>query len=107
MGLAKNLVKFVGSLSKCYDKCNQNMIKGKIANMSCSPPVPADLAAQDCLVAARAKTNAALDKVCFVAPAVKPACYDGSPTRPNTAAGWTGLVESIVNIQTPQIACGA
>jgi len=106
-GLAKGLTKFVGSLSKCYQKCNQNMLKGKIAPGSCDPPTPADPATQTCLSTARTKTQASLDKACFTPPAVAPSCYDGSPSRPNTSAGWTSLVESVVNGQTPQIACGS
>ena len=106
-GLSKTLTKFVGSLSKCYQKCNQAMLKGKIALDSCDPPTPADPATQTCLSTARSKANASLDKACFVAPAQAPTCYDGTGTRPNTAAGWTSLVEGIVNGQTPQIACGS
>jgi hypothetical protein len=106
-GLSKGLTKFVGAISKCYQKCNQNMLKGKIAPDSCDPPTPADGATGTCLSLARTKANAALDKACFVPPAQAPACYDGSGSRPNTAAGWTSLVESIVNGQTPQIACGS
>ncbi len=106
-GLSKGLVKWVGSISKCYQKCNQNMLKGKIAVGSCDPPVPSDVPTQECLTKARDKTNASLDKACFVAPAVAPTCYDGDPLRPNTAAGWTNLVETITNAQIPGIACGS
>jgi hypothetical protein len=105
-GLSKTLAKFVGSLSKCYQKCNQNMLKGVIAPGSCDPPA-SDPATATCLSTARTKSNAAIDKACFVAPAQAPSCYDGSASRPNTATGWTTLVETIVNGQTPQIACGS
>jgi hypothetical protein len=104
-GVSKSLAKFVGSISKCYQKCNQNMLKGVIAPGSCDPPA-VDPATGTCLSIARTKTNAVLDKVCFVAPAQAPSCYDGAPI-PNTATGWTTLVESIVNSQTPTIACGS
>ena len=106
-GVSKTLAKFVGSISKCYQKCNQNMLKGALAPGSCDPPTPADAATGTCLQLARTKAQAALDKACFTAPAVAPACYDGSGGRPNTAAGWTSLVETIVNGQTPTIACGS
>jgi len=116
-GLGKTLTKWVGSLSKCYDKCNQQIVKGTLMVGDCDPPnpqtippsttVPPDQATRDCLTKARDKTNAALDKACFVAPAQAPTCYDGTPTRPNNAANWTNLVETIVGGQTPAIACGS
>lgn len=105
-GLSKALVKWVGSISKCYDKCNQNMLKGKIAFGSCTPN-PTDVATQDCITKARDKTVAGIDKACFIAPAVAPACYDGTAFRPNTGAGWTSLIEAIVESQVPGIACGS
>jgi hypothetical protein len=106
-GLSKTLVKWVGSISKCYDKCNQNMVKGKIAFGSCDAPTPSDIPTEDCVTKARVKTVAGLDKACFVSPAVAPSCYDGTALRPNTAAGWTSLVEGIVEAQVPGIACGS
>jgi hypothetical protein len=48
-----------------------------------------------------------LHKLCFTAPATPPACYDGSPSRPNSGAGWTDLVEDVVDGQIPTIACGS
>src|SRR5262249_50255212 len=87
-GLSKGLVKWVGTISKCYTKCYQNEAKGNIAFGTCTPPA-SDPPTQTCLTTGIGKANAALDKACFVAPATAPSCYDGSPGRPNTSAGWT------------------
>ena len=37
-GISKALVKFVGAKGKCYQKCNDNLNKGKAAPGSCTPP---------------------------------------------------------------------
>jgi hypothetical protein len=106
-GTAKGLVKFVGAKSKCYQKCNQNMLKGKIAPNSCDPPTPADPATQACLFdplkGAEAKGAAALDKVCANVPGATPSCY-GSGL--DSGAEWIALVESAVDGNIPDIACG-
>ena len=39
-GATKNLVKFVGSKTKCYDKCNTNMYKGKARRVAALRPPP-------------------------------------------------------------------
>ena len=110
-GNVKALVKLVGALAKCYDKCNQNVFKAKIPEGSCVPgdgsPNPTDIPTRECLAKAVGKSTASINKACFIVPATPPACYDGSPTRPNTGAGWSALVKSIVDGQTPQIACGS
>jgi len=106
-GLAKSLSKFVGSKSKCYDKCNQNVFKAKIPEGSCDPPSPTDPATQTCIAKAETKNTQLIDKVCFTPPATPPACYDGSAFRPNSGAGWTSLVEGIIDTQIPTIACGS
>src|SRR5262245_43242857 len=93
--VTKSLVKFVGSKTKCYVKCQGNLNKGKIAPGSCDPPVPSDPATAACifdpLKGAETKTAAAIDKVCEVAGS-KPACYSTI-----TGAGWVALVESNVD----------
>jgi hypothetical protein len=110
-GNVKALVKLVGALAKCYDKCNQNMAKGKIGLGSCDPgdgmPNPTDVPTRECLAKAVGKSAASINKACFISPAVAPTCYDGSALRPNTGAGWTALVKGIVDGQTPGIACGS
>src|SRR5262245_52429655 len=101
-GVSKALVKFVGAKSKCYTKCNDAILKGKIAPGSCDPPTPADAPTAACifdsLKGAEAKAAAAIDKVCVV----KPACYSGQ-----TGAGWVALVEPPFDMQVPVTACGA
>ncbi len=99
--VVKTLVKFVGSKTKCYQKCEDNMLKGKIAPGSCSPPTPGDAATQTCINNAEAKSIAGIDKACE-APGVKPACYGST-----TGTGWTALVESNVDFAVPLTACGS
>ncbi len=106
-GTSKGLVKFIGSKSKCYQKCNLNMLKGKIAPGSCDPPTPSDPATSACifdpLKGAEAKGAAALDKVCSSVVGATPPCY-GSGL--DTGAEWIALVESAVDGNIPDIACG-
>jgi len=102
--VSKVLVKFVSSKSKCYQKCNDNMNKGKIAPGSCTPPA-SDPATQTCITKAEDKTVTGIDKVCetSVNPKnEKPACYSGQ-----TGTGWMTLVESNIDSTTPIIACGS
>jgi len=110
-GNVKALVKLVGALAKCYDKCNQNVFKGKIPEGSCQPgdgtPNPTDVPTRECLGKATGKSIASINKACFISPAVAPSCYDGTPLRPNTGAGWTALIKAVVDGQTPGIACGS
>jgi hypothetical protein len=100
--VSKTLVKFVGSKSKCYQKCSQNMIKGAIAPGSCTPPT-SDPTTATCISVAEGKAAAAIDKVCASAGA-NPACY-----VPNfdTGAEWVALTESAVDSNVPNVACGA
>jgi hypothetical protein len=106
-GTSKALVKFIGLKSKCYSKCNQNMLKGKIAPNSCDPPTPADAPTQACLFdslkGAEAKTAAAIDKVCANVPAATPPCFG---TALDSGQEWVNLVESAVDANIPNIACG-
>jgi hypothetical protein len=110
-GNVKALVKLVGGLNKCYSKCNTNVFNGKIPEGSCAPgdgtPNPTDVPTRECLAKTVGKSAASINKACFIAPAVAPTCYDGTPLRPNTGAGWTALIKSVVDGQTPGIACGS
>jgi hypothetical protein len=107
--VVKSLVKFTGSKTKCYQKCNDNMLKGKIALGSCDPPVPADAATAACIFdpvkGAEAKTAAAIDKKCEVsvnAKNEKPACYGVA-----TGTTWVSLAEGNIDSQVPITACGS
>jgi hypothetical protein len=105
--VSKALVKFVGLKSKCYQKCNQNMLKGKIAPNSCDPPNPSDAATQACifdpLKGAEAKTAAAIDKVCANVAGAVPPCYG---TGFDTGQEWANAVEGAIDGNIPDIACG-
>jgi len=100
-GLAKALVKFVGAKGKCYQKCNDNLNKGK-ATGNCTPPNPTDTATLACVKdpakGAEAKAAAAIDKACPTFPACSPFM---------TGAAWVGVVESVIDGQTPQLYCGS
>jgi hypothetical protein len=101
-GATKALVKFVGSKTKCYDKCNTNMNKGKALPGSCTPPAT-DPPTVTCISTAEGKASASIDKVCAT-PGFNPSCYG---TALDTGAEWVNLVESQVDITTPTVACGS
>jgi hypothetical protein len=106
-GLTKGLTKFVGAKAKCYVTCGSNAFKGTIPQSACTPPA-ADKATMTCIANATSKTTASINKVCFGAtPIETPACYDGSPGRPNSSTGWVGLVEETVDSTIPTVACGS
>ena len=101
--VVKALVKFVGSKTKCYAKCQSNELKGKIAPGSCTPPAtdPATVTCiSDPVKGAEAKTAAAIDKACT--PTTKPACYGTQ-----VGNGWVALVEGQVDSTVPVVACGS
>jgi hypothetical protein len=106
-GTSKALVKFIAKKAKCYEKCNLNMLKGKIPPDSCTPPEPTDPATNTCLFdpvkGAEAKGAAAIDKVCSGVPGALPPCHTGGRT---SGAGWIFVVEAAVDQNIPNIACG-
>jgi hypothetical protein len=104
--LAKSLAKFLGAKSKCYAKCFTGVQKGSIQASECAPPV-GDSKTEDCINKAEAKAEAAIEKTCFESPAVAPACYDGSPSRPITGSGWVALVEAVVDPTVPATFCSS
>ena len=73
-GVAKSLIKFTGSKSKCFDTCVDKEFKGKIPAGSCTAGSPSDAATQACIEKAQGKAADAIDKVCGVSGA-KPSCY--------------------------------
>lgn len=104
-GLSKALIKFVGAKAKCYDKCNQNVFKGKAAEGSCTPPPgppPFDAPTKACIDKASASAAAAIDKVCSAVPGATPAC-----SLFTTGAGWVNLTEGAIDAVTSQVACGS
>jgi len=105
-GLAKALVKFVGSKSKCYANCQKAAQKAGMSGTAFGcDPTATDPTTVTCIGTATTKNNAAIDKACFTAPATAPACYDGSGSRPNTSAGWTALAEGAVDATTLKVFC--
>jgi len=105
-GNSKTLVKYVGSIQKCYDKCYKNELKGKIAPGTCIPPGTTDPATVACLDKATDKTIIGIDKACFTKPESTPSCYSGG-LRPSSGAGWATLVKTIVDSQVDNIVCGS
>ena len=102
-GVAKSLIKFTGSKSKCYDTCIDKEFKGKIPPGSCTAGSPSDAATQACIEKAQGKAADAIDKVCEVSGA-KPSCY--APPR-DSGAGWAAVVENLVDTRTPLVYCPA
>ena len=71
---AKALVKVVGSVNKCYDKCNSNQRKALIPPGSCNPPSPSDGVTVTCIGKADTKGILSIDKACG------PECLNGDQT---------------------------
>src|SRR5262249_12774634 len=101
LNTAKALAKLVGSVTKCYDKCQSNARKGLIAESSCASPA-SDPTAAECIGKADAKAIASVNKLCGDV-GVVPDC---NPTDdyPN-GAGWVNLVETAIGGQQPNVYC--
>jgi hypothetical protein len=104
-GTAKAIAKLWAARTKCYDKCRGDEFKLKIPAGTCTTPVPTDAKTADCAQKAAAKGRDAIDKVCFT-PGVAPACYDGTPGRPDSPMGWAALVEATVDLDIGDRYCG-
>jgi hypothetical protein len=100
-GVAKSLTTFAGAKAKCYDKCVDREFKGKIPAGSCSARYPADAKTRECIQKAEDKARKGIDKSCEKAGA-KPACYGG-----RDAAGWTAVIENLVDAQAPFLYCNS
>jgi len=108
LSTAKALVKLVGSINKCYDKCNSNLFKSVIPAGSCDPPTPSDGATSTCLSTARSKTVLAVDKKC-AAIGVVPNC-DETITGPKDYADgstWVTLVDAVIEGNQSATYCGS
>ena len=106
-GVQKALVKFVGSKSKCYSKCNSTALKpGGPGRGVCQPPTPLDPKTAACIMdpskGAEAKAKAAIVKACTVA---TPSCYSGGAT--GAANSFVAAVEGQIDNTTPKVACGS
>jgi hypothetical protein len=104
-GVAKALVKYVGSFGKAVSKCVTNEFNGKIPAGSCdfAGTTSPDAATQAALDKAQGKAIASIDKVCVTVPG-NPPCY--APTL-NSGQEWTDLVEGIVVGASPNTFCGS
>ena len=102
-GVAKHLAKFAGSKGKCYDKCVDREFKGKIPAGSCTAGSPSDPDTQACIQAAEDKAAGKIDDVCEPSGAT-PACY---PPERDSGADWVGVVENLVDAQTPLVYCSS
>lgn len=104
-GVQKALVKFVGSKSKCYSKCNASALKSGAGRGVCQPPVPLDAATAACIFdpvkGAEAKAKAAIIKACPTAPS----CYTGGGA--GAANTFVSSSETKIDQTTPLVACGS
>jgi hypothetical protein len=102
---AKVLSKLVGSINKCYDKCNSNIRKSLIPAGSCNPPTPLDATAAACINAADAKSIAGVDKKCSLV-GVSPDCSGVADSYPS-GASWTSLVDLAISGNVPGTYCAS
>ena len=104
--VAKTLAKFAGSKSKCYAKCIGTQFKN--GELQCQPPgclPPAtDQVAVACITKAETKAVETVDKACGPN---NPECYDGTPLRPDSGAGWVALGEAGVDGGIVVTYCGS
>jgi hypothetical protein len=77
-GVAKAFAKAWSAQTKCFQKCNANLAKGKITG-SCDPFSLTDPTTIACVTdpkkSPQAKAAAAIDKACFIPVATAPSCY--------------------------------
>lgn len=99
---AKVLSKQVGSLNKCYDKCNSNQRKGTIPPGSCTAGAPSDAATVTCINTADGKSVAGVNKKCGDIGAI-PDC-SATDDYPDGAA-WTNLVDLAITGNVPGTYC--
>lgn len=101
LNTAKNLAKLVGSVNKCYDKCNGNARKGLFAQSNCVPPA-SDPATQACISGADNKAILGVDKLCATAGQI-PDCT--VPDDYPNGASWVNLVEIAISGNVPGTYC--
>jgi len=95
LNTAKVLSKLVGSVDKCYDKCEANAFKGLFAASQCDPPA-ADAATATCVSTADGKAVAAVDKLCSALGSSSiPDC--SSPDDYPSGSQWVNLVEVAIS----------
>ena len=105
LGAAKALTKFVGAVTKCYDKCNAAIRKGAIPAGSCNPPTPSDAATITCVNTANTKGVAAVNKPCLDAASIPNGAGCGA-YNPNGST-LVGLVGSAIAGTVPTTYCAS
>jgi hypothetical protein len=103
---AKVLSKLVGSINKCYDKCNANILKGTITDADqCAPPA-SDGPTATCLSAAKGKAILGIDKKCGDVGAIAvPDCNNDSTDDYFDGATWVNVVSSVIEGNVPTTYC--
>jgi hypothetical protein len=100
---AKSLAKLVGSVNKCYDKCNANVRKGLLPTGVCGPPAT-DPMTMACINAADSKVILLVNKKCSDVGAI-PDC-SGTDDYPN-GQSWVNLVEVAISGNIPGTYCAS
>lgn len=104
-GVAKALVKYVGSFGNAVSKCVTNAFNGKIGPNDCvfsgMPPTVPDPATQAAIGKAATKTAASIDKVCANVTGATPPCYTLT-----SGTQLTNLITGIVAGTSPDSFCG-
>jgi len=95
--LAGALVAHFGALNRIYARCNAAIVRGRAGVGACVPGATTDprRSPGNVVPIAGEKTAAKIDAACFSPRALAPTCYDGSPLRSDTGAGWVALVNLI------------
>jgi hypothetical protein len=112
LNTAKTLSKLVGSVNKCYDKCNDGIQKALIAPGQCDPPA-GDPVASACISAADAKAIAGVNKKCRTVGESTPGANDGTLAVPDCSgtddypdgASWVNLVDVAISGNVPGTYC--
>jgi len=99
----KTIVKFIGSLNKCYDKCNRDARRGLIDPSSCMPPAT-DPKTAACINKAAGKSIAGIDRKCGDVGAI-PDCT-GIDDYPDGAT-WTNLFDVWFSGNVPGTYCAS
>jgi len=104
-GVAKALVKYVGSFGNAVSKCVTNAFNGKIGANACvfSGSTIPDPATQAAITKAAGKTADSIDKVCANVPGATPPCYQASL---DSGAELTAFITGILATASPNSFCG-
>ena len=97
--LTRVLVRHFDFVNDTYARCNAGRLRGAVPPGGCAPGASsAPLSPGNVLAGPSARAAALIDARCFTPPALAPACYDGSPLRPSSGAGWVALVNAVAEV---------